>query len=185
MPHSSASDGLAAKKEVIDEALLLALEQVAEDMANQSRQLTADWLLNLTNELATYLGVQATSHKWKAYQTFLVDVLEAIEKNPDPQVMYPFLAANQDKLNDNLAYVLQIWAMGTLPYLEEISAQYTAAFIVDFSNLVQGFEQGNSASHMEIAIVGYQVAATVFTRDHRRWRLPHRFPYEWATNDAK
>jgi hypothetical protein len=126
--------------------------------------------------LGASLGVEASSHTWQAYETFLVDVLEAIEKDCDPQVMFPYLAANQDKLNDTLAYVLQVWAMNILPQLKEILAQYTAGFIVEFSKLVQMFEQGNPAGRMEIAIVGYQVAATVFTRD--------RFPYEWATTQS-
>ncbi|MBW4594035.1 MAG: hypothetical protein KME46_14220 [Brasilonema angustatum HA4187-MV1] len=47
--HAEAMDILAEDKEWIDEGFLIALEQVAGNMANQSRQLTADWLLNLKN----------------------------------------------------------------------------------------------------------------------------------------
>ncbi|MUG96475.1 tetratricopeptide repeat protein [Scytonema sp. UIC 10036] len=164
---------LAANSQWIDEGFVQVMGQVADDMVSVGRNYTADWLLNLSQELASSLNNQATPQNLELYQTFLVEVLQTIQDNPNTQMAYLLLVANQDKLNENLAYVLQAWARATLPSLSEIAAQYTAATLVEFSNLIKGFALGNNEVNIEIAIIGYQIAATVFTRD--------RSPHAWAT----
>ena len=165
-------DILAANSSWIDEGFLIVMGQVAENMASVGRNYTASWLLSLRNELAASLGKQATHEELDLYQAFLVEVLEAIQKHPNTQVAYLLLVANQDKLNDRLADVLQAWATHVLPSMEEIAGLYAAQTIVDFSNLMKGFSLGNLEINIELAIIGYQVAATLITRD--------RFPSQWA-----
>jgi tetratricopeptide (TPR) repeat protein len=91
----------------------------------------------------------------------------------NPQVMYPLLRENLDKLDDNFARVLQEWTMATLPKVEAGQAISIAADIANLSNLMGQFPLGSKASNMEIAITGYEVALTVFTRNNysETWAL--------------
>ena len=99
---------------------------------------------------------------------FLLQVLNATaDSNGDVQVVYPLLATNIDKLNEDLAEKLRDWATSKL-----FAAEDLAADIGNFSNLIQQFPLGDKASNIEIAITGYEVALTVFTRD--------AFPEAWA-----
>ena len=106
---------------------------------------------------------------------FLLQVLLAtyISKG-NPQVMYPLLQANLNKLDDNFAQVLQSWANATLSQVKPEQAYSLAAAIGQFSTLIWlQFPLGNRAINLEIAITGYNLVATVFTRK--------AFPLEWAT----
>ena len=50
------------------------------------------------------------------YLQFLSKVLQATaESQGNPQVVYPLLEANTDKLNLAFAQLLQVWATNTLP----------------------------------------------------------------------
>jgi CHAT domain-containing protein/tetratricopeptide (TPR) repeat protein len=109
----------------------------------------------------------------QAYGQFLIKVLQATANSKDDsQVVYPLLAKNTDKLDGVLAEILRRWGTNTLREADADEAKYLAAAIVGFSNLIQQFPLGDKASNMEIAITGYEVPLTVYTRD--------RFPYEWA-----
>jgi tetratricopeptide (TPR) repeat protein len=110
----------------------------------------------------------------KAYRDFLIEVLQATEESSaDPQVVYPLLEANLDKLDDNFAQALRSWATAILLKLEPEQAQDLAAIIGNFSNLIQEFRLDKRPSNLEIGIAGYEIVATVFTRQ--------AFPQEWAT----
>ncbi|MEG3907801.1 CHAT domain-containing protein [Microcoleus sp. w2-18bC1] len=104
---------------------------------------------------------------------FFLQVLAVIADNPSPRVVYPLMAANIDKLNDNFTQLLRNWATTILPNLDEpAKAENFAEVIFLFSNRIQQFPQGNIARNFEIAITGYEIAATVFTRES--------FPKKWA-----
>ncbi|MFM6133000.1 MAG: hypothetical protein ACKPCP_02310, partial [Sphaerospermopsis kisseleviana] len=77
-----------------------------------------------------------------------------------------------DKLNLTFANLLQAWATTTIAEAEPETAQFLAAVIVELGNLIQQFPLGNKANNMEIAITGYEIAFTVFTRQ--------TFPEYWA-----
>lgn len=107
------------------------------------------------------------------YLDLLIEVLLATEEsNADPQVVYPLLEANLDKLDDNFAIVLRDWATATLSEAEPEQAYGIAATVGNFSILIQQFPLGNQASHIEIAVTGYEVVTTVITREVS--------PEEWA-----
>jgi tetratricopeptide (TPR) repeat protein len=109
----------------------------------------------------------------KAYRDFLIEVLQATEESSaDPQVVYPLLEANQDKLDENFANVLRDWLTATLPEVEPEQAYGIAAVVGNFSHLIQHFEYGNESSNIEIAIAGYELVATVITHEVS--------PQEWA-----
>ncbi|MCP2728700.1 tetratricopeptide repeat protein [Limnofasciculus baicalensis] len=109
----------------------------------------------------------------KSYLYFLMAVLQATaDSKGNPQVVYPLLQANLDKLDLNLAGVLQNWVEENLPQWESAHAQYVVGVIVNFSNLIQQFPQGKRGDNLEIALVGYKIVSTVFTQA--------AFPENWA-----
>ena len=104
---------------------------------------------------------------------FLLEVLQATaDSNGEHQVVEKLLEANIDKINQTLADKLQDWATNRLAEAEADEAKSLAAFIFNFSNLIKQFPLGDKASNIEIAITGYEVALTVFTRE--------AFPKNWA-----
>ncbi len=100
-------------------------------------------------------------------QTFLMDLLKAIYQN---QGIYPLLQHNLSKLNDNLAWMLRKWVSDRFAQ-EPAKAINIARVVVKLSTIIQGFEQGNRASNLEIAIAGYETVLQVCTRE--------AFPKEW------
>ena len=110
----------------------------------------------------------------KAYRDFLNKLLQTIRRtNCKRQVVERLLKANLDKLDDNIAQVLRSWATANLSHVKPEEAQRIAEDIGNFSFLVQQFPLGSKDNHLEIAITGYEVAVTVFTRK--------AFPEQWAT----
>ncbi len=104
---------------------------------------------------------------------FLLEVLQAIaDSNGEQQVVDNLLSANIDKLNQTLAEKFQDWATSKLAEGETDQATSLSADILEFSKIVAKFPLGDKASNIEIAITGYEVALTVYTRD--------TFPVEWA-----
>ncbi|MFM6200741.1 MAG: tetratricopeptide repeat protein, partial [Dolichospermum sp.] len=106
------------------------------------------------------------------YLNFLMETLQKISENPNPQVIYPFWAQNLDKLDDNLARILDSWARNTLTQATPEQAYFIAVYIGNFSNLICQFPLGDITTHKEIAITGYEIALTIFTFD--------AFPQNWA-----
>ncbi|MBR8839186.1 MAG: CHAT domain-containing protein [Stigonema ocellatum SAG 48.90 = DSM 106950] len=120
---------------------------------------------------------QFASHLSAADQStldFLLQLLETIdESGGNRQVVDPLLRKNLDKLDDNLTRVLQDWGMTTLAAIDAEQAKDIATALIYFSNFIQQFHQGNKASNIETAIMGYKVALQVFTRnpDSKIWAL--------------
>ncbi|MFM6057525.1 MAG: DUF3110 domain-containing protein, partial [Microcystis aeruginosa] len=106
------------------------------------------------------------------YVRFLMETRQKISENPNPQVIYPFWAQNLDKLDDNLAQILDSWAREKLTQVTQEQAYTIAVVIGHFSYLIQQFPLGDIATHKEIAITGYEIALNIFTFE--------AFPQEWA-----
>ena len=86
------------------------------------------------------------------YWSFLREVLETIsDSNGDPQVIYPLLEQNLDKLNDYFAYIMPTLSTAMLSDLGDIR-EYYAVMLSHFSSLIQQFPLGNKANNMEISI---------------------------------
>lgn len=109
----------------------------------------------------------------KAYRDFLNKLLQTIRcTNCKRQVVERLLKTNLDKLDDNIAQVLRSWATAKLSEVEPEEARRLAGDIGSFSFLVQQFRLGSKDNNLEIAITGYEVAATIFTCK--------AFPKQWA-----
>ncbi|MEH2457849.1 hypothetical protein [Nostoc sp.] len=163
---------------VVDEAIVDAgfvqiLAAVAQHFSELGDENTANWLRNLARQLSPET-CPITEEDIDIWWQFLLEILQAtVDSNGDAQVIHPLLAANTDKLNDIFTQLLRRWATNTLAEAEPETATYIAAVIGNFSVLISDFPLGSKASNMEIAITGYEIALTVYTRS--------AFPVDWAT----
>ncbi|EGJ31404.1 hypothetical protein LYNGBM3L_40390 [Moorena producens 3L] len=155
-------------RDLVDTGLQQTMLAVAEDLRIQGDLDKSNFLMNIVGEL---MGVHR--HTSDAQLNFLRQVLQATEySSVDPQVVYPLLAANTDKLNDKLAEKLRVWGTTRLAEAEADEAKNVGSVIGNFSSIIQQFPLGDKASNIEIAITGYEIALTVFTRE--------AFPEYWA-----
>ncbi|NER97795.1 MAG: tetratricopeptide repeat protein, partial [Symploca sp. SIO1B1] len=114
-----------------------------------------------------------TSATPQEYLQFLQQVLLAIlDSNGNPQVVYPLLQANLDKLDDGLTQIVEAWAKQTLAKVEPQQAQSITVDLVNLGNLIAQFPLGSKASNLETAIACYQNALEIRTRE--------AFPVDWA-----
>ncbi len=156
---------LNANQDLIDTDLVQTMEQVAAMLDEQGDQNSADWLQSVAAQLATAIGDSTSTRTPEENLNFLLEVLQAtLETEGDPQVVYPHLQANLEKLDDRFAQLLQNWAAATLPEEPQDQRPTIAAVLVNFSNLIAQFPLGNRASNLEIAIAGYRSALQVYTR---------------------
>jgi len=112
----------------------------------------------------------------KAYFSFLFKILNTISVNwGDSQALYLLLQNNLDKLDDNFAKILQIWATDELSKVEPSKAKEIALVISEFSIIIQSFPFGSRTSNLEIALTANKMALTVFTREasSQQWHIEH------------
>ncbi|NEO81231.1 CHAT domain-containing protein [Moorena sp. SIO4G3] len=179
-PSGQESEVLNSHWDLLDGGLVQVIQQVAELLLEKGNNNAAECLTNVAGLLAQILGLSSTSPTSSQLPTadsqlnFVMEVLQATEEsNGNPQVVYPLLQANLDKLDDNLAVLLRYWATVILAEVEPELAESIALDIVNFSNLIQKFPLGSRETNLEIAITGYEVVSTVFARE--------ACPQDWAT----
>ncbi|MFN6395868.1 MAG: tetratricopeptide repeat protein [Aphanizomenon sp.] len=176
-PHGQEAAILQANRELLDVDFLQVVVEVAGTFTQQGEENTANRLLGLASQLSEELDIALNGNtpepetplnqaNFDTYLQFLSKVLQATaESEGNPQVVYPLLAANTDKLNLTFVKLLQVWATNTLEEAEPDAKQFLAGVIGNFSNLIQQFPLGNKPDNVEIAITGYEIVATVFTRE--------------------
>ncbi|ALF52504.1 hypothetical protein ACX27_06025 [Nostoc piscinale CENA21] len=172
-PSGEEPEILAANTELLDAGFVQVVKLAAEHFAEQGNDNTANWLRNLAAHLTPETPT-ITEADIEIYLRFILEVLRTTaESNGDPQVIYPLLAANTDKLNPIFAELLRRWATNTLVDAEPNTATSIGAYIGNFSSSIRQFPLGSKANHIEIAITGYEIIQTVYTRT--------AFPQQWAT----
>ena len=103
--------------------------------------------------------------KLDTYCKFLIEALQITQDSKgDPQLVYPLLQENLDKLDNNLAKELRTWAATTLVSVNQETGRSIANTISNFSNSIQNFPLGNPDNNLEIAFTGYEVVSAVFTQ---------------------
>jgi CHAT domain-containing protein len=163
-PNGEESEILNDNSELVDAGLLEVMTLRAEQLEANDNQNHADFLRLLGSQPVEVLAIFANP-QFQDYLQFLAEVLQATNESEDnPQVVYPLLAANQDKLDDNFIAALQNWAKATLPKVEPSQARSIAIDIGKFGNLIQQFPLGNKAANMEISLACYEIMLTIFTR---------------------
>ncbi|MEG4222128.1 tetratricopeptide repeat protein, partial [Microcoleus sp. Pol12A6] len=166
---NGANDILNANRELVDANFVQVMEAEAEKMAAEGNS-NVSWLQSLAAYLANYISSTATSDE---YLSFFLEVLQAtMESGGNPQVVYSILGQNFDKLDLNLAQVLQAWATSKFTEVTSEQAAYIAAVIAQFGNLIQQFPLGRRAWNLEICIACYTAALEVRTRKD--------YPEDWA-----
>ncbi|BAZ33487.1 TPR repeat-containing protein (plasmid) [Cylindrospermum sp. NIES-4074] len=177
---------LMAKPDLIDDGLVKAMKEIASMMAQQGNQNFADYLIHVAEHLpnaaffmrSVNTATGATSNaSSKANSVKIPPLLELIfktiiENEDNLQVVYKLLQQNRDKFDDNFVEQYRNWVISTLPNAEPETAENMAKLISHFSTLVWQSPLGNRAINLEIAITGYEIAATIFTRE--------AFPEKWA-----
>ncbi|MBD2409288.1 hypothetical protein FACHB389_14830 [Nostoc calcicola FACHB-389] len=173
-PSGEETEILAANQDLLDAGLVQKMLEIASNLLSQGELDQANRLMNIVGkQLGVYSELSLTATE-KEYINFLYQTLRATaDSEGNPQVVYPLLAQNTDKLDGVFAEILHRWGTNRLGEAKADEAEYLAAVIVEFSNLVAQFSLGsNKANKMEIAIIGYEVALTVRTRE--------ALPVDWA-----
>ncbi|MEH2335972.1 CHAT domain-containing protein [Nostoc sp.] len=176
---------LMAHPDLIDDGLVEAIKQISTMMSQQGNQNLADYLIHIAKHLpnapffksATTATDASKSASQRANSVKIPPLLDEIcktiiESQGNPQVVYSLLQANKDKLDEKFVQQIHNWAFSTLPNAKPETAEMVATVINDFSTLIYQFPLGKRDINLEIAITGYEVAATIFTRE--------AFPQEWA-----
>ncbi len=181
---------LDANRELIDTGLLQILQWLKAMFLQQGDQNTANRLQGLTNDImgncASYLrevlrlGLDTKvdlpslrEEEKQSYFQFFSEVIQATAAGMgNPQLVYPLLANNVNKLDEVLVKILRQWGINTLKEARGYQAEYLAGVIVIFSTLIAQFPLGNKANNVEITIAGCEVALTVYTQQ--------AFPRDWA-----
>ncbi|MEG3931509.1 CHAT domain-containing protein [Microcoleus sp. T3_B1] len=165
-PNGEEVQILEANSELVDTGLV----QVMLDEANNLRTFNnlddANSLMTLAGHLlGSYSNTMLEKSSPYSYIEFLMEVLQKTQdSNGDRTVIYALVRDNLNLINDNFAAVLQNWARETLPKLDKKKQIYIIGVVGNFSNAIADFSLGSRASNLEIAIAGYEVAMTVFTR---------------------
>jgi hypothetical protein len=155
---------LQENQELLDQGLIIELLKVADNLRLQGDLNNANRLMDIAGNLLKTISSSSTSTKTEAtYINFLMETLQKISKNRNPQVIYPFWKQNLNKLDDNLIHILDSWAKNKLLSVKAEDAEFIADVIVKFSNLIKQFPLGNITINKEIAITGYEIALTIFT----------------------
>ncbi|MEG4442063.1 CHAT domain-containing protein [Microcoleus sp. AT9_B5] len=95
---------------------------------------------------------------------FLLSLLQVIsDSDGDPQIVYPILQANLDKLDESFSALLSSYVANFVSLEELEQVQAIVAIIVTLSNLLTDFPLGSRANNLEIAIAGYEIALSNFT----------------------
>ncbi|OCR01394.1 hypothetical protein BCD67_23360 [Oscillatoriales cyanobacterium USR001] len=158
--------------DLLDAGLVQTMEMVAVRIAEDGNEDAAVFLQEIAVQLAEVLDLSSSEGLSSEYFNFLGELLQAISENPDPEIIYPILQANEEKLDPILAELLQSWALATFPETEIEEGLALAGVIGNFSNLMQQFPGGDRGNNLEIAIAGYEAISTIFDRDN--------FPDIWA-----
>jgi len=165
-PNGEEPEILQANSELLDGEFLQVCEVIAENLAGEGQENAANFL-RMASQLATDLGSTSSNISDSSLAnsdsqlSFLLQVLQATsESKVNPQVVYPLLQANLDKLNDNFVQILKDWTTENLP------DESRTIDILNFSNLIQQFPLGSKATNMEIAIAGYEIGIRVFNRNN-------------------
>ncbi len=87
------------------------------------------------------------------------------------------LEANQDRLDEHFIKVLRSRSSAILSEVPPEGKKEIAAGIIGLSLCIHEFKKGNQPNNLEIAITGYEIAATVLTREStpEGWALCQMF----------
>jgi hypothetical protein len=137
---------LKANQELIDSDFLQTIQAIAGMMQERGDNETSKYLQNLAAYITSFFR-EVTAQD---YLSFLMEVLQATaDSNANPQVVYPLLQANLDKLDDNFIQIFHTWATETLVNIEPEKSQYIAKDICLFSYFIQQYNLGRRETNLD------------------------------------
>jgi CHAT domain-containing protein len=113
-----------------------------------------------------------TANTSQDYLNFLMMVLQQVEENPNPHIIYPFLQQNLNQFTSEFAETLRKWARANFRQLSSENSQYLATIINSLSDLMLYLPFGDRTANIAIAKAGYESTLTFVTRVN--------FPKMWA-----
>jgi len=144
-------------RSLIDIGFVEIAKKLAVNQTQQNNEILAESFYGLA---------QMAESLTKSVYSFIEELLQnIIDNNRDPQVLYPLLQTNVEKLDENFARSFSLWATVRLSESESETKVGIAEAIGNFSQLILGFPGGNKACNQEIAIAGFQIVETIFTRE--------------------
>ena len=163
---------LNAHRQLVTQGFIRCLMLTGKSLNQSGKVEAAQRLINLAQNLLTAGQINLPVERRREYLQFLLTVLQQLNNKVNPKAIYGLFAQNKDKLNRNLANILQYWTQETLSSVDLQQARAIASDVVNFSNLISEFPAGDKVSNLEIALVGYQAALKVYQ--------PTLFPQDWA-----
>jgi CHAT domain-containing protein len=111
----------------------------------------------------------------KNYLLFLQEILEAeyeYKSNSDPQVVYPILRRNLDKLDERFTQILEKWILDIYSRLNTEERDLIFELVENLCIDIFQFPLGNTANNLEIALTGLRTILRFYTYE--------LFPGKWA-----
>ncbi|MDY6976381.1 MAG: tetratricopeptide repeat protein [Pseudomonadota bacterium] len=168
--------------ELVDEGFVLASQQVAAKLEEAGQENEAGFLRSLAQQVAQFLNGQAGGGEPgetqpnatpEDYASFLMELLRLeYESKSDRNVIYPFLARHQDKLDPTFGGMLVRWFRSELDPNDYQKNEALATLLNSLAIDIVEFPLGSRANNLEIAIACFQAALEVYTRE--------AFPKDWA-----
>ena len=154
--------------ELVDEGLVATMEQVVRYLEHQEEHSDAEWLRVLKVQLSQILGLLDNGEKallLENAEQFLLKTLEIINQTDgDPRKIYPFWIEKEKFLDISL--------LNEFPEIIEklflnmaTQKERTASILVEFGNLICQFSCGIRWLNVELAIIAYESALQVRTRE--------------------
>ena len=101
---------------------------------------------------------------------FLIESFNLIaETQSNPEHVYEFWRMNIDKIDASLIQIIPAIASQLLEAKGKEEREWIARMFFEFSNLIQHFPLGKRGINLELAIIGYQLCATIVTRYSSFW----------------
>ncbi|MEH1976091.1 MAG: CHAT domain-containing protein [Nostoc sp.] len=189
-PSSQEKQILSANQDLIDIGLLQIIKVLVYASSRRGSEKAAN-LANRLTHLANHLEEELNHNSIASQQSnrkkvteedsqavnFLMKIVEAmLYSNGSPEVVYPLLAANTNKLDNIFTKNLQHWMTSFIEQAKADVAKSIAEVLGNFGTLIAQFPLGDKANNMEIAIACYETTMQVFTRE--------AFPQDWAKTQS-
>ena len=154
--------------ELVDEGLVATMEQVARYLEHQEEHSDAEWLRVLKIQLSQILGLLDNGEKallLENAEQFLLKTLEIINQTDgDPRKIYPFWIEKEKLLDISLLNEFPE-IIKKLFLSMATQKERTASILVEFGNLICQFSCGIRWLNVELAIIAYESALQVRTRE--------------------
>ncbi|MFB2916865.1 hypothetical protein [Aerosakkonema funiforme] len=190
-PSGEESAILQANSALLDRNFLEVCEIVAAELAQKGDKNEADFLRSLIGHLEEYLemdeegdGENLEDESILEYGDFILELLQAIEKDNDGKVIYPILAQRQHLLDDRFPAILQR-VTGNLLVQHPNSVQRVLYYIESLSFYILKLPVGDRANNIEIAIAGYQIVLSHREPGSEKWaRTQHNIAHAYRNRIA-